>query len=363
MISNPKDKITTSQTVIILVSYIIAVGILTLPRVTVDEVNTPDVWISVIIGGLIALFISIIIAKLSQQFPEKTFYQYSQEIVGKAVGRFISCIIILYFLILSAFEIRVLAEITEFYLLERTPFWAIIMPMMWVGIYLISGGINPMARLMEIIFPVTVVVLLLVLFMSVDVFEINNLRPVLGVGIAPPLKGIKTTALSFTCFEAMLFLVAFMKQPEKSVKVVLIATIIPLILYVVTVVMVIGAFSIDGVVTRTWPTIDLIQSYEFEGMLFERFESLLLAIWVMQIFSTFIITYYAASLGVAQLSNKGLVPVIFGILPVIYLIAMTPKNINDLQTLGDIIGNAALIIFGIIPILFLSINKVKGAKG
>jgi hypothetical protein len=31
MISNPKDRITTAQTVVFIVSYIIAVGILTLP--------------------------------------------------------------------------------------------------------------------------------------------------------------------------------------------------------------------------------------------------------------------------------------------------------------------------------------------
>jgi spore germination protein len=362
MISNPKDRITTAQTVVFIVSYIIAVGILTLPRVTVEEGNTPDVWITVILGGLIAMIAGIILVKLCQKFPERTFYQFSQEIVGKAVGWLLSLLVISYFLTLSAFEIRVLAEVTGFFLLQGTPTWAIIIPMMWVGIYLISGGINSIARLLEIIFPLTVIIFLLVLFLSFELFEINNLRPVLGLGVMPALKGIKTTALSYTAFETMIFLLAFMKQPDKSVKVVIIATAIPLVFYVVTVVMVIGAFSIDGVVTRTWPTIDLIRSYEFSGLVFERFDSLLLAVWVMQIFSTFIISYFAVSLGLAQLFKKEMLPFTFGVLPIIYIIAMTPKNVNDLFTLGDWIGNAAVFLFGILPLLLLIITRLRRKK-
>jgi len=60
-----------------------------------------------------------------------------------------------------------------------------------------------------------------------------------------------------------------------------------LIFYVITVIMVIGAFSVDGVVTRTWPTLDLM--LEITGLIFERFESLLLVIWMMQMFSSFTI--------------------------------------------------------------------------
>ena len=50
-----------------------------------------------------------------------------------------------------------------------------------------------------------------------------------------------------------------MKEPNKAVKAVLVGISIPLIFYVITVVMVIGALSIDGVVTRTWPTLDLYE--------------------------------------------------------------------------------------------------------
>ncbi|MEH6892633.1 spore germination protein [Bacillus sp. JJ864] len=362
MITNPKDRIETSQAAVILVNYILAAGILTLPRTAVEKVKTPDVWITVILGGLIAMVTGVIMVKLSQQFPEKTIYQYSQDIVGKWIGGLLSLIIIVYFFTLSSFEVRILKEVTSFFLLEGTPDWAIIMTFMWVSLYLMIGGINPMARMFGIIFPITIFIFLLTAFMSIGIFEIDNLRPVLGLGFMPVLKGIKTTTLAYSGAEIMLLLLVFMEKPNKGVKVVLVGTAIPLIFYVITVVMVIGAFSIDGVITRTWPTFDLMRSFEIPGLIFERFESLLLVIWIMQIFSTYTICYYAAALGLAQLFKKNIHSFMYGLLPVVYVIALIPKNTNDLFKLGDMIGNTALFLFGVLPILLLMIVRWRKGK-
>jgi spore germination protein len=125
--------------------------------------------------------------------------------------------------------------------------------------------------------------------------------------------------------------------------------------------MVIGALSIDGVLARTWPTISQIRSFEIPGLIFERFESLLLVIWIMQIFTTFTITYYAAALGLAQLFNKNIRSPIFILLPVIYFMAMIPKTLSDLFNMADMISNVALFLFSTIPLLLI-ISKCKGGE-
>ncbi|MGR6338836.1 spore germination protein [Priestia megaterium] len=359
---NSKDRITTPQTTIIVTNFILGTGILTLPRAATEQVKTPDIWLTVILGGIVTMIAGLIIVKLSQRFPEKTFYQYSQEIVGKWISKLLGFLMVGYFMVLGGFHARSLAEVTGYLLLEGTPKWAIIMPFMWASLYLIRGGINPIARIFEIILPVTVILFLLVAFMSIKIFEIDNLRPVLGSGITPVLKGVKTTALAFTGPEIMLLIVAFMKEPQKAGKAVLVGITIPLFIYVITVVMVIGALSVDGVVTRTWPTLDLIRSFELTGLIFERFDSLLLVVWIMQMFTSFNVNHYAASLGLSQLFQKNAHPFMYGVLPVIYLISMIPRNINDVFKLGDMVGNASLILFGFLPLLLLIISKVKGRK-
>jgi len=359
-----KETITTSQAAVMVINYMLGAGILTLPRTTVEAARTPDVWISIIISGLIIMVAGWIISVLCKRFQGKTWFQFVPDITGKWIAIILSLPVIGYFIIISAFEIRILAEVTGLFLLEGTPVWAIVLPFMWIGLYLTLGGINSLARLYEIILPITLVFLLLALLLSSSIFDIDNLRPVLGSGFMPVYRGIHPTLLSFTGYEIMLIAIAFMKFPQKATKAIMTGISVPVLIYLVTVIMVIGGLSINGVEKRTWPTLDLMRSFEVQGLIFERFESLLLVIWIMQIFSTYTITLYAASIGWAQISNAKFRPFVFALLPLIFLIAMIPKNVTEAFKLGDTVGHASVFLFGVIPLILLlvSIARKKGAK-
>jgi spore germination protein len=41
---------------------------------------------------------------------------------------------------------------------------------------------------------------------------------------------------------------------------------------------------------------------------------------------------------------------------------MIPKNINDLFKQGDFVGNIAMFLFGLLPLLLLIISRIKGGK-
>lgn len=220
-----------------------------------------------------------------------------------------------------------------------------------------------MARMYEVILPITLVFFLIAILLSSKIFDIDHFKPVLGSGIMPVIKGIKPALLPFTGYEIMLVAMAYMKTPKKAVKAVLTGTIVPLTIYLTTILMVIGGLSIYGVRTRTWPTLDLMRSFEVQGLIFERFESLLLVIWLMQIFSTFTITHYAASLGWSQLFNKNVKPFLYAMLPVIFLIAMLPKNVLETFKMGDIVGNVSIYLFGGVPLLLLLISMARKKGG
>ncbi|OAB42477.1 spore germination protein [Paenibacillus glacialis] len=358
MFARTDDKITTTQTAVIVSSYMLGTGVLTLPRTLTESVKTPDGWISIIVGGLIMMLAGICIVKLCQQFPGKTIYQFGKEIVGNWIGSCLIMIMIIYFVTTSALQIRVMTEVTMLYLLESAPQWAIIMSFMWIGLYLITGGIKPIARLFEIILPITVIVFIICLSLSSKLFDIDNLRPVLGEGVFPVIRGLKSTILAFTGYEIMFILTAIMQYPKKGVKAVIIGTAIPLVLYVFTLIIAVGAMSIDGVVRSTWPTLDLMRSFEITGLLFERFEFFLLVIWIMQIFATFTITYYAASMGLAQLFKKKIKPIIYGLLPIIFVVALLPKSMNEVFDFDNFIGNISIYLFGLLPVLLLLIAKI-----
>lgn len=50
-------------------------------------------------------------------------------------------------------------------------------------------------------------------------------------------------------------------------------------------------------------------------------------------------------------------------LPVLYLIAYLPKNLEETLALGDFLGNMSIFLFGLLPLLLiLSFVRKKGGK-
>ncbi len=120
MFTRTNDKITSSQAVIFMTNSVLGAGILTLPRDVTEKMHTPDSWLSVLLGGIVVMFAVLLMVKLSQQFPGNTIFEFSQKIAGKVTGSMMSLLMIVYFLVLSGFEIRALAEVNIFFL-QRVP--------------------------------------------------------------------------------------------------------------------------------------------------------------------------------------------------------------------------------------------------
>lgn len=350
--------ITPTQATIIIISKTLSVGILTLPRTAANEVGTPDIWITLLISSLVPLAMGFVIITLNKRYPNQTFYQYSGLIVGKVLALFIGLFFILSFIMGTIFSVRIMAEVVETYLLEGTPVTVLIVIVLWLSLYLIVGGITSIARVFQIIFPLTIFTFVIIALMSFGLFELNHLRPVLGEGIRPVFE-IKPMILSTLGIEIMLIIQACMTDQHKAKKVIFLGVLVPTVLYILTLVMVIGALSIDGVTNLTWPTIVLIQSFEFPELFFERFDSLFLIIWIMQIFATISISFYAASLGLSQLFNKDIKRCMYGLLPIIFILSMIPQNLNQLFSLGDMNANFAIVVFGIVPCLLLLISFIR----
>ncbi|WP_165767585.1 GerAB/ArcD/ProY family transporter, partial [Tetzosporium hominis] len=88
-----------------------------LPRTSGEAVKAPDVWLSVAFGGLVAILAGFIMVKLSMEYPDKTLYQYSRDLIGKWPGGLFTLLLICYFLATSGFQVRSVTEVMGFYLL------------------------------------------------------------------------------------------------------------------------------------------------------------------------------------------------------------------------------------------------------
>lgn len=354
------DKISTVQTAIVVINCMFNAGILILPRTLSKSVQTPDIWISMLLSGLVVIGIGIIVVNLSMRYPNKTVFEFTASITGIWVSNIYGLMIILYFLVLSSLEIRVMADATDMYLLQDTPYWATVIVFLWCGLYLVTGGLSALLRLLTITLPFTLIIFIIGILLSSKLFEFNNLLPMFGDGIIPVLKGIQPAVLSYSGYEMMLILTAYMTHPKESTKTIFWSISIVTLLCWFTMVMVVGCLSLSGITTRTFPTLDLLRSFEIEGLFFERFELLILIFWIVQIFVTFAIKYYFTSIGIQNLFRlRKVQPIHYMLLPFIYLVSTVPKSLIEALVLGDILGNISAVLFGVIPLMLLLIDVIR----
>ncbi|SCW49939.1 Spore germination protein [Paenibacillus tianmuensis] len=87
---------------------------------TIIEVKQ-DAWISAAFGGVVGLCIVFLAVKLSLLYPDQTFVQYSQQILGKWLGKII---IVPYFALWYSLDGMILRDSSEFVylaLFNKTP--------------------------------------------------------------------------------------------------------------------------------------------------------------------------------------------------------------------------------------------------
>ncbi|WP_248925781.1 GerAB/ArcD/ProY family transporter [Paenibacillus hamazuiensis] len=354
-----QNTITSVQAMMIVINTIIGAGVTTLPRDAGKASGTPDAWISVILGGLITLLACYVVGRLSQRFPGQTFFQYSLQIWGKPIGKILGFLLILYFFLIAAWQIRAMGELIRFYLLDNTPIEVIMLVFLWIGVYLADGGIRPIARLCELFFPVLVISLLLTLFLALNDFRLDNIRPILGDGILPVIKGLKSTCLSFTGFEVMLVIAAFMKDPKQAMKAVTIGVLAVIPLYALVVFVTYGAMTFEESKSITWPLMSLAKTIDIPGGFFDRFEALISVMWVIANYTSFVPNYYLACQGMSSLFKKDYRVFLLGLLPLVYMVSIFPENLNVVMKLGASIGYFDILPGGLVPLVCLIMAKIR----
>lgn len=362
MLDSNRKEITTIQTSIFIASVILGMGVLTLPRNVTEDTQGQDGWISVILATLILLLMGWLIIRLNRYYPDQTFFQYSTQIFGKWIGNLANLIFLSYLFITAGYELRGMAEVTHFYLLPNTPPAVSISLMVFVGIYLMTGGIIAVARMFEVLLPITLFFFFVVLATSFKVFEWRNILPVMGMGVEPVIKGIHGSSLTFSGYEFMLVLNAFMQRKKEAWKAISAGILVPALFYVVIVIVVVGGLGPDQTITLTFPTIELIRSYELTGIFFERYEVFLLAVWILQIFATYVSMQYIFCLGISQITGKNIRFFIYGVSPLIFLIAFLPADINEFFELGTILVHIELVVVFIIVPIALVIAWIRNRR-
>lgn len=343
-----------------IVVAVVGVGIFSYPRELAIFVGN-DGWIIALLAGLLSYLLLYAVYKVSFVNNFRELPEILNNNFGKVLGRIIAIIFMLYSLIPICVGMRIFIEVVKMYLLDKTPTEFLIIITILTGTYLIRGGLNSLIRFNEISFWMMFIPLTVVFIFCLSEADFTNLLPILNHKPEDYIKALQTGIYSFAGYEIAYFLFPLM-QDKKVIKASLKKSMIFItIFYVITIILCIAVFTKTGLQKILWPTITMIKSINIEGSFIERWEGVVMALWIIFYFTTFVNSYYFSNKILDSVLNiKDIKITTLFSAPVIYILTLYPQDISDVYNmLTGIIPYLFLINMIILPVVLLLISSTK----
>ncbi len=356
------DRIDNLTLFFAIVAIIVETGLLVAPRVLAEEAGA-SAWLSVIISFFPAMAAAFLMVRLSQLFPGEEFTAYSRKIIGKWGGVALSLFFASYWIINNGRIVRSFADIIKTTLLFRTPLEIIMLSFLIVAAYLARGGIKAIARFCVIAFIISIPIGIILVLTTYQNWDFSNLLPIMEKGWPKViLAGLLVIGQS-EGLESILFLLPFVKKPQKSLSYSLAGVVFASSLLFLVVLATLLNFGVTETVRLTIPGISLIQSAELPGRFLERLGSLYITIWILIVFPTVVAFLYLPSIVLAQTFKLPEPrPFVLLLIPLVYLIAIIPPNLITVFRLSETmqwINTGAILI---LPLLLYGIARLRGLK-
>ncbi|WP_147532941.1 GerAB/ArcD/ProY family transporter [Bacillus marasmi] len=261
-----------------------------------------DAWISGILGLLSSIPIIMVYARLLALFPKKGLFDILELLFGKILGKVISIFYIWYSFHLGALVIRNFGEFINTAALPETP---IFIPMICLGILSIvavRSGIEVMGRISAYILPVLFFLLFAIQIMGIPSWNFHHIKPILGNGWLPVLKGSFST-FAFPFAESVVLLGAFfsLKTSKAPYKVYFTSTIIAGLLIIIITIR--NILILGGILPKLYFPSHVAVSRISVGEFLQRVEISVAVVLVFGVFIKSSICLYVTSLGIAKLFN------------------------------------------------------------
>jgi spore germination protein KB len=277
----PKVYISQWQAVLLVLLACISTTILFVPGESVSIVKQ-DAWIAVILGSVFsALFLYYPLADLGSRFPEKTIIEYSENILGKYLGKVFGGLLIYWYFQVHCWTLREFGELSMI-ILPETPLVVFMIALSLVTVFAVYNGMEVIGRCGEFVFPLGLVSLILVGAAGVTRMNPANLFPVMESSLLPLIRASISPMDWLTTGVVFGVVSAFVRKGEGLKKVGFVAAVMAGGL--------VTAFSMVNILILGVPVIS-ISNFPLLAVAkqatipsFERLEILVIFLWITWIF-------------------------------------------------------------------------------
>ncbi|ATP39661.1 spore gernimation protein [Solibacillus sp. R5-41] len=355
-------KISSYQFLVLVTFFSMGTSILIIPSVLAEGAKQ-DAWIAAIVGTIIGLIVIWLFCFIAQWFPNLTFIQINEKILGKWIGKAVSLLFVFMSFIYAASLLFYSGTFLNIHLMPNTPMTALNILLALVIVIGVRLGLETIARSAEIfIFFFFALFILLFLFILPEI-KLENIQPIFEVGPRPILQS-SLSLIEVTSVTTVVLLMIFpacinnIKQAKKSFYIGYLVGGFVIIILTFLSIAVLGAYSTAA---EYHPSYELAKRINI-GNFIQRIEALMAGIWILALFFKTILYFYAAVFGMAQIFNlKDYKPLTIplGTIVVVLSLVIYPNVIYQ-EKWNATIGIFYSFAIGIVlPLLLIVVNALR----
>lgn len=358
-----KRDITTIQAMAVVISSIIGVGVLRLPKMAAVAGHSGAPLLTVLAVGL-AYFGLLLITLLGMRFPNSTMIQYSEQIIGKWLSGLFTLLIIAFFFSLTSLAAEEFGTVVITSVLLNTPLEVTVVVMLLLAAIAAQHDIRTFTYIHLFYTPMILAPGLLIVFLSLRNANLLYILPITGNAHNQVFTGILMIAALFQCSFVYTMVIPRMRRPRRAMLAGVWSFVIAGGFYVLIVTATVSVFGPNETQKLIWPTLELAKTTALPANVLERLDVAFLAVWVTAVFTTLLTSYYLTIQFLAQLLKlQNHRKLTYVLLPLIFTMTLLIKNVIQLYDVIKIVSQLGLCVTVGYPLILLIIAIARKLRG
>ncbi|MBQ8625151.1 MAG: GerAB/ArcD/ProY family transporter [Agathobacter sp.] len=277
-------KISGRQTFRLYVFDLMGIATLLLPPYLAKLCGCDGVWAIAIGSGLGFAYLFYLGWIMKRMGQDMTAY------LNERGSKWLRCLVLglvgIHSLITAGFCAYVFTRLMQHSLIQEASYEVILLVIVAVAAYAVSGGIECRARVYEVLFWFVLIPYVAMMLASVRNFETSYVDTFFVTNTGDLLKGIYLVFLLVTPLFFSLFLI---REKEKEygsmMKNVSGALLFTTIILLGSYVLLLGNFGANSLGNMRFPVVTLMSTIQFEGNFLKRMDALMVAVWFFTLFA------------------------------------------------------------------------------
>ncbi|MGO4497379.1 endospore germination permease [Paenibacillus sp. 2RAB27] len=297
-----KEKISLRQFKILVLLFSLGSTILIVPSV-LTAFARQDGWLSAALGitiggGVIGLYVT-----LGNRYPNHSLMAYSELILGKWLGKVISILFYLFFLIIASLVLRNVGDFITTIIMPETPIQVIHFVFLLIIMLGAVLGLEVIARAGEIFLPWVLLFIGVLIGFLIPQIKIERLPPIFEASTKAIIHG-SLSVLSIPYLEMVVFLMVYptihtnLKKGKGFIQAGFMGGVV---IFTITILCIV-VLGWDFTSRHTFPSYTLAKKIHLGGFI-QRIEVLVAIIWFVTIYFKLVICFYSSLVGLQQIFN------------------------------------------------------------